>query len=230
MPMYSSHSKDINRNKSFHTLTYANLRKVEILKEKEEEKAKSREDRRKELQRDQEERRYRELIGEEGAFSGSTVIKNIFAAEYEAERVAASSSADASTPSSIPAKSKYLKRFVKDEEGEESMEKKRFRAEGECKTEEKAVGSSSSAAVQTGFISTSEAARMRLESESQKKDSVDPLKKFQEYEQRMSAAARRRIEKEGKESEVSRADGGRGASTVDGIRSKILDLLDVKKK
>ncbi|KPI89151.1 hypothetical protein ABL78_1714 [Leptomonas seymouri] len=89
--MYRAHSKDINRNKSFHPLTYGNLRRVELLKEGEEEKKQRADDRQRELQRDQEERRYDELVLANSADSQSGELarfrqtKNIFKAEYEAE-------------------------------------------------------------------------------------------------------------------------------------------------
>lgn len=89
--MYRAHSKDINRNKSFHPLTYKNLRRVEILKEGEEDKKQRAAERQKELQRDQEERRYDELVIANSADSLSGELarfrqtKNIFKAEYEAE-------------------------------------------------------------------------------------------------------------------------------------------------
>jgi hypothetical protein len=89
--MYRAHSKDINRNKSFHPLTYGNLRRVEVLKEAEEERKQRVADRQKELQRDQEERRYDELVLANSADSLSGELarfrqtKNIFKAEYEAD-------------------------------------------------------------------------------------------------------------------------------------------------
>ncbi|KAG5480905.1 hypothetical protein LSCM4_06475 [Leishmania orientalis] len=89
--MYRAHSKDINRNKSFHPLTYRNLSRVEQLKENAElDKAKAVE-RQKELQRDQEERRYDELVLANSADSLSGELaryrqtRSIFAAEYEAD-------------------------------------------------------------------------------------------------------------------------------------------------
>ncbi|KPA82866.1 hypothetical protein ABB37_02630 [Leptomonas pyrrhocoris] len=89
--MYRAHSKDINRNKSFHPLTYGNLRRVELLKEGDEEKKQRAAERQKELQHDQEERRYDELALANSADSLSGELarfrqtKNIFKAEYEAE-------------------------------------------------------------------------------------------------------------------------------------------------
>lgn len=135
--MYRAHSKDINRNKSFHPLTYGNLRRVEVLKEKEEEKSQQAADRLKELHRDQEERRYDELVLTNSADSLSGELarfrqtKNIFKAEYEVESArqqkrenepgSASPSPSASTlpvngASGSPSNS-FLSKFKKEGEG-----------------------------------------------------------------------------------------------------------------
>lgn len=93
--MYKAHSKDINRNKSFHPLTFGNLSRVENLQAKEEEKKAAQEQRRQELARDQEELRYNELVfagtgadggGGDTSTSGAMLpVKRIFAAEYAKE-------------------------------------------------------------------------------------------------------------------------------------------------
>lgn len=94
--MYRAHSKDINRNKSFHPLTYANLSRVERLKERQDEKAAQASERQRELLHDQEERRYDELLlsNSSSSFGGVQArlrqTRNIFAAEYEAEVVSES--------------------------------------------------------------------------------------------------------------------------------------------
>ncbi|KAG5480579.1 hypothetical protein LSCM1_06283 [Leishmania martiniquensis] len=136
--MYRAHSKDINRNKSFHPLTYRNLRRVEQLKEDAElNKAKAAE-RQKQLQHDQEERRYDELVLANSADSLSGELaryrqtRSIFAAEYEADAksakdapVTASQSPQASkqevqlksvTGSSLPANG-FLSKFKREEAG-----------------------------------------------------------------------------------------------------------------
>ncbi|CAJ1014056.1 hypothetical protein Q4I32_000290 [Leishmania shawi] len=93
--MYRAHSKDINRNKSFHPLTYRNLRRVELLKEDAELSKETAAERQKELQRDQEERRYDELMlanpvdSLSGELARYRQTRNIFAAEYEADAKAA---------------------------------------------------------------------------------------------------------------------------------------------
>lgn len=93
--MYRAHSKDINRNKSFHPLTYRNLHRVEQLKEEAELNKQKADERQKELQRDQEERRYDELVLANSADSLSGELaryrqtRSIFAAEYEADAKAA---------------------------------------------------------------------------------------------------------------------------------------------
>ncbi|CAG9572808.1 conserved hypothetical protein [Leishmania major strain Friedlin] len=103
--MYRAHSKDINRNKGFHPLTYRNLRRVEQLKEEAELNKQKAEERQKELQRDQEERRYDELVLANSADSLSGELaryrqtRSIFAAEYEADAKAAKDASVASLPS-----------------------------------------------------------------------------------------------------------------------------------
>ncbi|KAG5507067.1 hypothetical protein JKF63_05813 [Porcisia hertigi] len=93
--MYRAHSKDINRNKSFHPLTFGNLRRVEQLKEAFELNKEKAAERQKELQRDQEERRYDELLlatsadSRNGELARYRQTRNIFAAEYEADAKAA---------------------------------------------------------------------------------------------------------------------------------------------
>lgn len=88
--MYRAHSKDINRNKSFHPITFSNLRKVERLKEARDEHKQAQVKRAEELRRDQEEKRYDELAGSSSRHDSSGLshahfsqVKNIFAAEYE---------------------------------------------------------------------------------------------------------------------------------------------------
>ncbi|GET87992.1 hypothetical protein, conserved [Leishmania tarentolae] len=103
--MYRAHSKDINRNKSFHPLTYRNLRRVEQLKEEADLNKQKAEDRLKELQRDQEERRYDELVlsnsvdSLSGELARHRQTRSIFAAEYEADAKAVK---DASVASPQP--------------------------------------------------------------------------------------------------------------------------------
>lgn len=203
--MYHSHSKDINRNKSFHGLTFKNLRRVELLKEKEEEKKKAKEERLKELQRDQEQRRYDELIGGEGAFTGDKHVKNIFAAEYEREEVVKKEEERENTRHVSNIGSHFLKKFVKDEtlnpeqrEGPISLKREREDEEPSVleenhrrmKVEHGSPSSSdNNGAVQTGFISTSEAFKMRNEIEMQKKRKEDPLSKVKAFENETVAAA-----------------------------------------
>ncbi|TPP41776.1 B3/4 domain family protein [Leishmania donovani] len=134
--MYRAHSKDINRNKSFHPLTYRNLRRVEQLKEEAELNKQKAEERQKELQRDQEERRYDELVLANSADSLSGELaryrqtRSIFAAEYEADAQAAKDAPVASphspqvskpevqlktsTGASFPVNS-FLRKFKKEE-------------------------------------------------------------------------------------------------------------------
>ncbi|CCW71898.1 unnamed protein product [Phytomonas sp. Hart1] len=97
--MYKAHSKDINRNKSFHPVTFSNLRKVEKLKEKAAEKEQVHNERTNELYHDQEKRRYDELVlnsslslgaGVEGRLQGmglahSLQVRKVFDAEYKRE-------------------------------------------------------------------------------------------------------------------------------------------------
>ncbi|KAK7197330.1 hypothetical protein NESM_000680100 [Novymonas esmeraldas] len=131
--MYRAHSKDINRNKSFHPLTYGNLRRVEVLQEKAELDKDKAAERLKELQRDQDERRYDALVLEHsadalsGALARFRQTRSVFAAEYAAEATGAvpsvptSSSTDAvgelqatSTGASTPAH-KFLNKFRKED-------------------------------------------------------------------------------------------------------------------
>lgn len=234
--MYHAHSKDINRNKSFHSLTFKNLRRVELLKEKEEEKQKAKEERHKELQRDQEQRRYDELIGGEGAFTGDKHVKNIFAAEYEREEVTDKADDRPKTVLAANTGLHFLKKFVKDEtlkpearEGHMALKRNREDeedAEGERHRSVKQEDNTSSSlhgGVQTGFVSTSEAFRMRKELELSKKTKEDPLAKVKAYEnQTVAAAAEAQSKKKN------------GASTGDSqmqeaIRARMKQLLSMKK-
>ncbi|EPY24524.1 hypothetical protein STCU_05043 [Strigomonas culicis] len=100
--MYKASSKDINRNKSFHPLSAANLGKVERLQAEEKQREQKKEERRQQLLRDQEEARYGELglvaeahaqgrlDGGDGAEANSQLyfkkpVRNIFEAEDRAE-------------------------------------------------------------------------------------------------------------------------------------------------
>ena len=64
--MYAAHKKDINRNKSFHPMTFKNLSKVESKLEASEEQEKQRAGRKVLLQREADERRYEELLTSDG--------------------------------------------------------------------------------------------------------------------------------------------------------------------
>ncbi|CCW64697.1 unnamed protein product [Phytomonas sp. EM1] len=110
--MYKAHSKDINRNKSFHPLTFSNLRKVEKLKEKAAAEEQIHNERINELNRDQEKRRYDELLLNSslspGPASGDRVqgvglahslqVRKVFAAEYKRESEGSQRQNEAKTP------------------------------------------------------------------------------------------------------------------------------------
>lgn len=244
--MYRAHSKDINRNKSFHTLTFRNLRKVEILKEKEEEKKKSKEERQKELQRDQDEQRYEELIGGEGSFKGVRRIKNIFAAEYDADKAQALKAEK--TSSGVVQVAPHddfnlMKKFIKDEdckrnipprnEPEQKLKGKTFRecsddfSEGpaykQCKVENMNA-TIAGEVVHTGFVSTSEAALRRKEVEMMKKEKVDPLQKLKAFQNKTVAAASRRHRQQDEGKNPSLAS-SQGDATQEAIRARMKELL-----
>eukprot|EP00796_Vickermania_ingenoplastis_P004060 gene4060-2910_t len=223
--MYSSHSKDINRNKSFHPLTFANLRKVEVLEEKEQERQVSKSERQKELERSQEEERYQELIGGEGSFQKTNFVKNIFAAEYEAENAVAAPTVSASTTGRS-----LLKKFIKDESdavpaaGQEC--RKRGRVDDPADFQDAPSASSSSEALRTGFLSTSEAFRMKMEREAEVKDKLDPLRKVKAHEDQVVAAAARKAQAQ---QSVPPSAGKKDTETADAIRRRVLDLIQRKK-
>lgn len=215
--MYRSHSKDINKNKSFHTLTFANQRKVEILKEKEEEKLKRKEERRKELQKDQEERRYDELIGEEGAFKSNQHVKNIFAAEYDT-----GTTSNSSPPSGSKAGCSFLKKFVRAETINSVSEiGTKHPREDTNEISEKV----SSSPQQTGFVTTSEAGRMRSELETAKKLRIDPLQKLKTHEEKIIFSAAKKAHLS--EKKASNAESDR---TQEAIRARMKELLNTNKK
>lgn len=247
--MYRAHSKDINRNKSFHTLTFRNLRKVEILRDKEDKNKTAREDRQKELRKDQDEQRYEELIGGEGSFKGTRHIKNIFAAEYEADSAqtlkANRISGDAVQRSSLGDYS-LAKKFVKDEESKidlkenSELEKKRgVKTLRECcsggeeippQQQFKYEENSSPNTVETfysGFISSSESVLRRKEAEKMKKEKVDPLQKLKSYQNKTVAAASRRNHREQEEKSLSLAS-KQSDATKDAIRARMKELLGGK--
>lgn len=247
--MYRAHSKDINRNKSFHTLTFRNLRKVEILREKEADSKKAREDRQKELRKDQDEQRYEDLIGGEGSFKGSRHIKNIFAAEYEAENTqtlkAEKNSGDAAQVSSLGDFS-LAKKFVKDEDsktnvkesgeieqkrgvktlreycggGEEIPTQQQFKNEGKDSPHNVET-------FQSGFVSSSESVLRRKEAEKIKKEKVDPLQKLKSYQSKTAAAASRRNHQE-QESKSLALSSKQSDATKDAIRARMKELLGGK--
>lgn len=182
--MYRSHSKDINRNKSFHTLTFANLRKVEVAKEKEAQRQQASDERKKELQRDQEEQRYDDLLA--SSFGGNPAmkqVKNIFAAEYDAE-------AQHQVASSAQGSSRLTK-FVKEEQEEGSSS----RLAGYKRERDNEGPSPSPAPTKTGFVSSSEASQTRKAVERSKKQSADPLQKLKCHENDLVAAAASRSHK-----------------------------------
>lgn len=247
--MYRAHSKDINRNKSFHTLTFKNLRKVELIKEKEEEKKKNKEERQKELQRDQDEQRYEELIGGEGSFKSLQRLKNIFAAEYDAEKAQALTLAKPSARTvqvAVNNDFNLMKKFIKEGDGKLSLEDddkmeqerkgKTYRDGGDDNVEgpprqqskiEHMDSPTAEEVVRTGFISTSEAALRRIQVEKIKKEKVDPLQKLKAYQNKtISAAARRNQQENGDRNFLSLAS--KSDVTQEAIRERMKKLLGGK--
>lgn len=248
--MHKAHSKDINRNKSFHPNTYGNLLKVEKLKEAEELRHAQELSRRKELQRDQEERRYEELVlassadGQSGQLARFQQVKNIFAAEYERDATAQEEAqqphqATPSTSSSSAAVSRtahpfgtFMSKFKQDPSATLKMDESCTVAEVVTSTAE-TIGSKRSRSedshetqqqpVVTGFVSTSEATKLRKELDLIKKQKLDPLRKVMEYQNRTVAAAARVNELKARHQETL-------PSEEQALRERIQALTALKKQ
>ncbi|KEG11887.1 hypothetical protein DQ04_02181030 [Trypanosoma grayi] len=230
--MYASHKKDINRHKSFHPLTYRNLRKVEQRQEDEEAQKKADAERDVQLRHDQEQRRYDDLVlaasadGVSGQLAKFRQVENIFAAEAKvaggkhAGTAAASAAID--TP---PLLQRGTLAFKKEEkEADEKNVRKRTREDDEARSNSK-KNSDGKGEVVTGYMSTSDAAKLRKELDTLQKARHDPLRRIERFQNRTVAAEAKRRALE-TTSTTTTCEGAEKNT----IRSRIQELLEMKKR
>ncbi|KAG8344265.1 N terminal domain [Trypanosoma vivax] len=244
--MYASHNKDINRHKSFHPLTYRNLSKVEQRQEAEAARKKALEERSAQLRKDQEQRRYDDLVlmasGDSvgGQLAKFRQVENIFAAELATETLGGSGSVSkgegaGKTDGASQLPSPLLKggslTFCKEEQGADGLlrpalsngpARKRSRGEDGNVSDTAAPGGGRTV---TGFVSSADAAQLRKELDRIQKERHDPLKRVEQFQNRAVAAEAKRRALEAQAAVDRRED-----SQKDFLRSRIQELLDMKKK
>ncbi|RNF17966.1 uncharacterized protein Tco025E_04697 [Trypanosoma conorhini] len=233
--MYAAHKKDINRHKSFHPLTYRNLSKVEQRQEAEAAQKKAATERGEELRRDQEQRRYDDLVlaasadSVGGQLAKFRQVENIFAAEAKTGRADGSASAGnaevAGVASSLVRSGALA--FRKEEAG---SGRKRGRDEG---VPSAGAGAADAAEkekkVVTGFMSTSDAAQLRKELDMLQKERHDPLRRIEQFQNRTVAAEAKRRALETKSAALASAGTGEDMEK-DAIRGRIHELLQMKRR
>ncbi|CAD2217587.1 hypothetical protein ADEAN_000506500 [Angomonas deanei] len=193
--MYAAHNKDINRNKSFHPLSGRNLQKIEDIKAEEAEKEKGKDARRKELRRDQEERRYNDLLeGDGSVFSG---VKSIFSEEH---KTAPPEEETVKTEKKAVPTSGLRSRFCKEEAAPDGQKRERSPEQAEA-DHNSAPRVKQEETTTTGFISSADSAKLKKDLEMLKKQERDPLRKIQLAENAQVAQAAR-VEQEKKKLEV----------------------------
>jgi hypothetical protein len=154
---YAAHKKDINRNKSFHPLTFSNLSKVEARLETEQEKAKLQQSRRVQLQREADERRYDDLLSGGIAEGGEKPFKRSRVEWMGFTKDDNSDDGAGSAPSGAP---------------ETNTSAPPVAAQPQNSTNKKVENSSG-----TGTVSSSEAQQMRKQADDERKRRLDPLAK-----------------------------------------------------
>ncbi|ORC91769.1 uncharacterized protein TM35_000053650 [Trypanosoma theileri] len=241
--MYASHKKDINRHKSFHPLTYRNLSKVEHRQEQEEARKKLSDERNVQLRRDQEQRRYDDLVLAASADSVSgqlakfRQVENIFAAENKVVSKGSSATVDSGMSDIAPTLLKTSSSLTfKKEEGENDVEIKREERKRGREEDEPSSSSdnNNNKKVVTGFLSSSDAAQLRKELDKLQKERHDPLRRIERFQNRTVAAEAKRRALESKMNTVhsnNPSDSNGSAHTEkDVIRSRIQELLELKRQ
>ncbi|KAH9586431.1 hypothetical protein LSM04_001872 [Trypanosoma melophagium] len=240
--MYASHKKDINRHKSFHPLTYRNLSKVEQRQEREESRKKANEERNLQLRRDQEQRRYDDLVlaASAGSVSGQLAkfrqVENIFAAESQVVSKGSSETVDNGISEMVPTVLKTSSALTfKKEEVQNNVEVKREeRKRG--REEDESSSSSDNKGVVTGFLSSSDSAQLRKELDRLQKERHDPLRRIERFQNRTVAAEAKRRALETKMTTLhnnngnSNSDSNSAHTEKDVIRGRIQELLELKRQ
>lgn len=252
--MYGSHSKNINRNKSFHPLTFANLSKVENKLAEADSKKQEQEKRAIVLRREQEEDRYEELqlnaAAPDSLQAKAAKFRKVEWIFQDEGRAPVAGTETARLPSSSSSGLMMTSDAVagplsKQQQGaatKDAMDRKRGR-EDEPMT---AVPSSSTSAVKTGAVTTSEANRYRAEYERLKKAKNDPLALVEAHRNRTVAMAAKSLGHSVNNSSVQNEDQrssenngvgasvapngsvSQGTSQADAIRQRLLKLAGKK--
>ena len=223
--MYAAHKKDINRNKSFHPLTFNNLSKVEAKLEVDAEKTKQMQGRKIQLQREADERRYDELLVSQGDAGTSSGEGGERAAKYRrVEWMGFSREPGAENDDDDNASKPTPAEDVKEKAGVVGPQSSTGRLEPAV----------------TGAVTSSDAAALRKEADEQRKRRLDPLAKVlaQEDEyigqvakaQQHSAAHHHPSGTGVRAGQPTSAGSTNAESNQKKIQSAIQQLLAIKKK